>query len=237
MDLHMPVMDGFGAIKRIRELEVRANAALPKTQQRRLPVIAATADALQADRARCVAAGFDDYLSKPFGLESVKALVTHWTGYVASHTPAVPAPVAPLSASAQRERDAPMLDGQQLRNIAEAGGDRGAEVASRIAQIFLTNTPLQIERIRAAAESLDRGALQQAGHAIKGAAANVGAMKLMYAARAIETAAKSSEPADLRALVAKLDRTFGATEHELAQFLDGMGARKPAVVANAAPKA
>ena len=76
MDCHMPRMDGFEATRRIREEE--SNRGLP-----RVPVIAVTANALQDDRDRCLDAGMDDYLAKPFTAAELRALLVR-------HLPASP---------------------------------------------------------------------------------------------------------------------------------------------------
>jgi CheY-like chemotaxis protein len=69
MDLMMPVMDGFQATARIRENEVAPN---------RVPIVALTAHATEGFRDRCLAAGMDDYLSKPFKKERLVARVEQW---------------------------------------------------------------------------------------------------------------------------------------------------------------
>ena len=71
MDCQMPIMDGYAATQALRAREVAES-------QRRLPVIALTAHALEGDRERCVAAGMDDYLSKPFTLEQLSTILGHW---------------------------------------------------------------------------------------------------------------------------------------------------------------
>jgi signal transduction histidine kinase/CheY-like chemotaxis protein len=68
MDCQMPGMDGFSATRAIRELEARGVLAPP-----RLAILAITAHALAGDRERCLEAGMDDYLSKPFTLEGLAA--------------------------------------------------------------------------------------------------------------------------------------------------------------------
>ena len=69
MDCQMPVLDGFHASARIRELE----GALKHT-----PIIAMTANAMQGDRERCLAAGMDDYMPKPVTLAALDATLRHW---------------------------------------------------------------------------------------------------------------------------------------------------------------
>ena len=69
MDCHMPVMDGFEATKAIRARD---------DGRRRLPVIAMTAGALDEDRERCLAAGMDDYLTKPVDADNLERVLSRW---------------------------------------------------------------------------------------------------------------------------------------------------------------
>ena len=71
MDCHMPVMDGFAATAAIRALESRHSRA-------RQPIVALTADALAGDSEKCLSAGMDDYLAKPFGLGDLRAVLERW---------------------------------------------------------------------------------------------------------------------------------------------------------------
>ena len=71
-DLHMPVMDGLEATRRIREDE-RGRGA-------RVRIVALTADALQSDRKRCLAAGMDDHITKPVSLTALRAVLARWAG-------------------------------------------------------------------------------------------------------------------------------------------------------------
>jgi len=72
MDCQMPVMDGYQATTLFREYESLHHAA------KRLPVVALTANAMQGDRDRCLLAGMDDFLSKPFRMKDLRETITKW---------------------------------------------------------------------------------------------------------------------------------------------------------------
>lgn len=69
MDCFMPELDGYGASREIRALE---------QDEQRVPIIALTANAMADDRAKCIAAGMDDFLSKPVGVEDIRKALQHW---------------------------------------------------------------------------------------------------------------------------------------------------------------
>ncbi|MEO0397936.1 MAG: response regulator [Pseudomonadota bacterium] len=76
MDMHMPQMDGLEATERIRAAE--ANNAATDSAARRTPIIALTANAMEQDRRKCIAAGMDDFLSKPFEANDLNAMLEKW---------------------------------------------------------------------------------------------------------------------------------------------------------------
>jgi CheY-like chemotaxis protein len=79
MDCQMPEMDGLEATRRIRELEGKADKhGANQLPPRHIPIIAMTANALQGDRERCLAAGMDDYLSKPVRSEDLRIILQRW---------------------------------------------------------------------------------------------------------------------------------------------------------------
>jgi CheY-like chemotaxis protein len=78
MDCFMPELDGYGASRALRQLE---------QGDRRVPIVALTANAMADDRAKCLAAGMDDYLSKPVGLEEIRNAMQRWVHDVPAARP------------------------------------------------------------------------------------------------------------------------------------------------------
>jgi CheY-like chemotaxis protein len=70
MDCQMPELDGYQASQAIRQIEVETG--------RHIPIVAITANAMDGDRNRCLAAGMDDYLSKPINVQHLKAVLDQW---------------------------------------------------------------------------------------------------------------------------------------------------------------
>jgi CheY-like chemotaxis protein/HPt (histidine-containing phosphotransfer) domain-containing protein len=106
MDVMMPEMDGLEATCAIRERQ--KDAAAHPNYQSRIIIIAMTAQAMQGDREKCLAAGMDDYLSKPILPKDVRAMVERWGPQATPAALAAPAPKAGVSAPApDAKADAP----------------------------------------------------------------------------------------------------------------------------------
>ena len=91
MDMQMPVMDGIEATQTLRTREAAS--------QQRLPVVALTANAITGDRERCLAAGMDDYLAKPFSTSQLRAVLHRWLPGLMLHTEPAPEGRAPQGSS------------------------------------------------------------------------------------------------------------------------------------------
>jgi CheY-like chemotaxis protein/HPt (histidine-containing phosphotransfer) domain-containing protein len=160
MDCHMPEMDGFETTARIRAREVHP---------RRTPIIATTASVLAGDRERCLAAGMDDYLSKPMDAATLGAVLERWIPRAA--TAADGTPPAPLGARDWAGAvDEDVLASQRAMEIGGASG-----FLDSLIDDFLQSVPDQMAALRAAVRADDPHALEMTAHALKGDCGYLGA--------------------------------------------------------------
>jgi len=184
MDCQMPILDGFGATKLIRQREADAQASttVDSPTARHIPIMALTANAMQGDRERCLAAGMDDYLTKPIRKEELKGALERWIQTSqpsrAMDSGSTPPPVTPAAADAF-----PMIfdTATMLRNI---GGDR--ELLDQLIVLFLQRYQPMLENIRIALAGQDQRAIEQAAHLLKGTAGNLCAPEVVLAAGRLE---------------------------------------------------
>ena len=205
MDCQMPELDGYDAAREIRR---RENAG------RRIPIIALTASALQGDREKCLAAGMDDYVSKPFAPAELYRALERATG------------ACPASAAGSPERAADMrgesLDHsplEALRELDPAGEDgfvRG------VVERFLHHTPLRLEAIRRALRDDEPLAAAREAHTLKGSCGNVGAGTMFALCSELDSTATQGELTRARDLAEQLQREFSLVREALESYLASM---------------
>jgi CheY-like chemotaxis protein len=146
MDRHLPDLDGLEATRRIRAAE---------RSGRRTPIIAVTADASPEARGACLAAGMDDYLTKPLDLDQLGAALARHSARAGGN------PVA-------------LDDGILVRLVQELGGD--TELAEDIVDAYLDELPIRRLRIQAAARRGAAPALIAAAESLRSSSATIGAV-------------------------------------------------------------
>jgi CheY-like chemotaxis protein len=204
MDCQMPVLDGFEATRRLRALEQTSSAA-------RLPVIALTANALASDRELCLAAGMDDYLSKPFTRTQLDAVLTHW---LPQRGPAAHSPPAPVSLAAESTGDSEepaILEEFQLAQIRALGREGSPSPLTRVIQLYLQSAPQQIEALRTAVAAADAPQIRATAHALKSASTTLGAMVMATTCQSLETMGRESRLEDTVAVFTHLEQVFAQT--------------------------
>ncbi|MBK7404731.1 MAG: response regulator [Phycisphaerales bacterium] len=210
LDCQMPELDGFGVVRALRESE--------RTGQREghLTVVALTANAIQGDRDRCLAAGMDDYLSKPLEPRTLlQALERHIPVRGASEVLQEPRHTDPEPERLVFDPDAA---------LARCDGDTRM-LASTI-ESFGTHAPGYLHNLRTALRAGDAASAAGAAHAIKGAAGMMTAERTRTAAASIEAAARNG---DLRSASDELDEL----RVELERAMDQMHQTTPPVARQA----
>ena len=144
MDVHMPSMDGIGATRKIRALE---------PPRGKIPIVALTADAIAGVREQYLAAGMDDFLSKPFNRTELLAVVERWLTDVADTAPAAVASTPAAAAPAPAEIAAPrstVLDADKIRELAEI---MSRDEFTKLMTTWLKSTRERVDQIVALAKT------------------------------------------------------------------------------------
>ncbi|MEM9409683.1 MAG: response regulator [Planctomycetota bacterium] len=172
MDIQMPEMDGIEATGRIRKLEQPGN---------RLPIIAMTAHAMPQDRQRCLMAGMDEYISKPFKAHELTGLIDHVFAS-RSHE-------SSSSGTFDSEASSIYIDWNQA--FETVGGDR--KLLVEIIQIFLSGRENQIAELKQAIDANNLAERRRLAHTLKGTLRHLGVIDIAKNVEIIEQAEEANQ--------------------------------------------
>src|SRR5688572_18062933 len=181
MDCQMPEMDGYEATAAIRQREASQAA------ERRMPIIALTAGAVEGDRDKCLAAGMDDYLAKPFSIGQLDRTLRHWL------------PGIPLVEVGEAHVDPKVIEGMLV-----LGGD-GPELLTEMFGTYLSDAPERLAAIRDGMARADAAAVAAAAHGLKSSSANLGAAALAELCQRLERHCRSGSTAGADGMVAMIE--------------------------------
>jgi len=195
MDVQMPEMDGMEATQRIRKGIAGIDPAIP--------IVALTAHTLTGDRERCIAAGMDDYISKPLTAELLLNTISRCLGLASS---GAAAPVAdPLQQSAGA------LDVEKA--LQQLEGDE--DLLGELWNIFLGTAPQLFEQLSLALQDGDGKSATLKAHSLKGASASIGATRVHIAAGEVEAAIRGGDLDGARRHLEELERELNPVKREV----------------------
>jgi two-component system sensor histidine kinase/response regulator len=200
MDCHMPEMDGFEATAEIRKREQVSSA-------KRVPIIALTANAMAQDREECLNAGMDDYLSKPFSIQTLQDMLNRWMSQAQA--------AQPEAAQPPQAKVAGILDRQVLEKLSTLRTNGRPEVLERAINLYLVESPKLVQQLKQAASANDAPAIVRSAHSLKSSSANVGATLLSRYCGDIEASARRADTEQARKLFAKIETEHGRVQSAL----------------------
>jgi signal transduction histidine kinase len=201
MDCQMPVMDGYDATAKIRGREVTGA---------HIPIIAMTANAMMGDREKCIAAGMDDYITKPIEAEDLKRVLEQW---LPLPQPAkkpetdlhafVPEPLSPID----------------KKRLLDAVGDRG-QIPHHFVEFYRGQMSEELNRLRIAVRSESAEEVIQIAHGCAGMNANCGMLAVVGPLRELERMARTGNLNDAEAIADQVMVGFELIHQSLNTMLE-----------------
>jgi CheY-like chemotaxis protein len=200
MDCQMPTMDGYEATRAIRKREngYHAPRSTPQKTPSRIPIIALTAHALEEDRAQCLAAGMDDYLSKPFTQDQLRTLLTRWLPKSPKHAEENAPQEAGNHTTPQPLMSQPSpVEHKVLHDLRAVLGDR----IHQVIHTFLQNTPILLQTLRKAVAGGDIQTMTRTAHSLKGTTSTLGMLALSGLCKEVEFKGRANSLDDVDQLL------------------------------------
>jgi len=194
MDCQMPVMDGFDATREIRRRE-RAQ------RRKRIPIVALTANALSGDREVCLAAGMDDFVSKPFHLRDLGVVLDRFR---AQGSPKQAAEANEVPGHAPGELDPAAI--AAIRSVQRPGRP---DILLAVVSLYVKSAPADLAALRTALTEGRAQDAERAAHKLKGGSRTLGARTLADQLAEIEATVTSVDP---RTLVPRVEAINAALD-------------------------
>ncbi len=222
MDVQMPEMDGIEATRQIRQ---RQKHPAPQPHFKAgIAIVAMTANAMQGDREKCLAAGMDDYLSKPIRPEDIRRILELWGPKAAAAAPANPAPSAAKARAGTpqpaQKHPAP-VDMDRLLDF--ANGDPAN--LRELVDLYVEQTAKQLLQLNAAIEDRNSDSVKRVAHSCSGASSTCGMPGMVPLLRELERQGNEGLQPNAAQLAADVGREFQRIQSFLSDYL---GSHTPA---------
>ncbi len=208
MDVMMPEMDGLEATRAIRDLQKEGVKTHFKS---RIVIIAMTAQAMQGDREKCLAAGMDDYLPKPIRPNDIRGILERWSTELGSRVSVQP--VITPAAGPPPDVEAEPVEMDRLMDL--GGGD--AESLRELMDLYIKQTTGQLAQLEAAIQANNAEEVRQVAHSCAGASATLGMKRLVPLLKELERQGKAGQLTNPEQLCADVAREFGLIQDFLAK--------------------
>jgi signal transduction histidine kinase/DNA-binding response OmpR family regulator len=241
MDCQMPGMDGFEATQLIRaqENEAKVDRVVCNTEQDlehsafgirhsalpRLPIIALTANAVEGDREECLAAGMDDYLSKPFTQIQLGTMLKRWVPQQSVLTSAtgssVGAKQAEKSMTPLPSSRVDILDPKLLADILELQRRKAPNLLHTLILRYQEESAQLLHKLRTALDQENADSVHRAAHSLRSSSATLGARALAALCENLETKGRRGQLVNAGPMLAQIE-----AEHALVLTALAMEMRK-----------
>jgi len=217
MDCQMPEMDGFEATAEIRTGEQDKPGS-------HIPIIAVTANAMEGDRDNCLAAGMDDYLSKPFSRDQLVEVLQRWVSSDDTREEArlpeqeqqqVPAGDLPTNSEVPAPAGQSVIDQAALDNIRQLQQPGQPDLLGKIITLYLDDSPGLINTLRESVSKGDAESVRLTAHRFKSGSANLGALGLAGLCKQLEDMGRNNELDDASAFINRIETEFREISEEL----------------------
>jgi len=229
MDCQMPEMDGFEATRMIR-----TNNYIGRIKQSPLPVIALTAHAMEGDKELCLAAGMDDYLTKPFTGEQLRHILYKWLSHTSTkvnalaqekNTPEVLADIVGKNALPspqkilQKDTYQNIINTKALQQIESLQREGAPNILNKVLSQYFTHTQKLITTLQCSEK--EHEVLYKTAHNLKSSSANVGAIRLAEYCKQLELQAHHQEyKEDVSVQITRITREYEQVCRALHNYLE-----------------
>jgi CheY-like chemotaxis protein len=188
MDCQMPVLDGYNTSRQIRALETKSGCL----DSNKVTIIALTANALQEDRDRCLAAGMDDYLSKPVRKENLADILSRWSKIIAQRGDLKTTKIAETNFSDTKVAKPNSIEEELEVDWAylEEMSNGDEEFKQQLLLAYLSSLPEHMEVLKIAIAKKQYIEIEQEAHFIKGSSAAIGINGIAKLASILEESSK-----------------------------------------------